>query len=302
MWTQYLNLPMGPRPGQDNNICAMDYYEFYGADDRKRMIDRTLEGGFTHAVTGPLFDADGYHGKYPTNTDLSQRYFDHYLDAMQEWADAKIIPVHFQKPDGWALDQLKWNMEHLYAQDRAKVLLPIKVPAGWEPWKYEASSRTWGAFFDWASEVDDQKSLILAHSVADVDALVGTDAAYDDNGRPNNESWVYLAPKLHGWLIQLGGYVGLPGVPTEAQLSAWRTNLHNYFVDNFQRFHEGKHGWPTGSKFGPGVPLKRYYGEGGSFKFFWDGSVPETLVQSFGDIAVDAGADGYLDGGTVGVP
>lgn len=303
MWTQRLNLPMGPFPDQPTNINAMDFYELYGPDDRKRMIEKTLADGYTHAVTGPFFDAGGYHGKWPAQTSLDQARWDRYLDAMEEWRDAGITPVHFVKPDNWTLQTVREQLEPFYRQPRAIDLLPILVPAGWEPTQYGWSTRTWGAFFDWAADVNPH-ALILAHSVADVDALKGTDALYNDEPETNGQSWSYVAPKLHGWLIQLGGYVGIaPDDPQRAQkIAAWRVNLAAYFQDLDRRFRHGYAGWPTGSRFGPHVPLKLYYGEGGSFAFFWSPNISEQEVRAFGDIAVAHGADGYLDGGTVAVP
>lgn len=299
MWTQRLNLPMGPYPGQDYNINAMDFYEFYTPDDRKRMIEKTLRDGFTHAVTGPIFDPDGYHGNWPTHTDLSQSYWDSYLDRMQEWKDAGIVPVHFMKPDNWTLDGLRQSMEHLYTQDRAKALLPILVPPGWEPTRYGWSSRTWGTFFDWAAAICPD-ALILGHTVCDVDAMKGRDAAYDDEPETNDLAWQYLAPKLHGWLIQLCGYVFMNPY-TPQGIHQWESNLAGYFQDADLRFRHGKAGWPTGSKWGADIPLKLYYGEGASYRFFNDPAVSESLAWSFGDIAMANGANGYLDGGTVGV-
>lgn len=304
MWTQRLNLPLGPYPGEDYNINAMDYYEQYDSDDRKRMIEKTLIDGYTHAVTGPLYDEGGYHGKWAPQTDISQRVWDAYLDGMQEWWDAGITPVHFVKPDNWTLEDVQRRLEPFYLQPRAKALLPIKIPAGWEPTRYGWSSRTWGTFFDWMAQVDDDQSLILAHTVNDVDALVGTDMLYDDNGRPNAESWVYLAPKLHGWLIQLNGFNDIPiNAPDYAQrVAEWEANLAAYYRDADRRFRHGYAGWPTGSKFGADVPLKLYYGEGASYTFFNQPSVKESLVRRFGDISVANGADGYLDAGSVALP
>ncbi len=300
MWTQRLNLPMGPYPDQDANINAMDFYELYGPDDRQRMIEKTLRDGYTHAVTGPFYDAGGYHGRWPAQTDLSQRAWDHYLDAMQEWRDVDIIPVHFMSPDGWTLPACQAQLSALYAQPRAQDLLPIKVPHGWEPDRYGTSSRTWKLWADWAAEVSGPETLILAHTVCDLDALVGTDALYDDNGKGNDRGWQYVAPHFHGWLIQLCGFVDSGRDPVK--VAQWRANLAAYFTDADSRFRRGAKGWPTGSRFGADVPLKLYYGEGSSYVFFHDPTMTEDEARSFGDLAMAHGADGYLDAGSVIVP
>jgi hypothetical protein len=303
MWTMRLNLPYGPRPNQDDNILAMDYYEWYDANDRRRMITRYKEPGFTDAVTGPIIDLGGYHGAWPTQPTINQAIWDHYLDAMEEWDGAGIRPVHFIKPDGWTLAQCREILEPYYLQPRARRFLKTLVPPGWEPWKYEASTRTWAAFGDWGAYLNPD-ALILAHSVEDVDALKGTDALYNDEPESNGKSWQYVAPHFHGWLIQLGGFghIAHRRSWTTEELASWRANLAEYFRDARRRFVEGKEGWPTGSRFGPTVPLKLYYGEGGSYAFFDNQSITEALVNSFGDIAIANGANGYLDGGTVEVP
>ena len=300
MWTLRMNLPMGPRPNQDDNILAMDYYYLYGPADRARMRARYKAPGFTHAVTGPLIDLGGYHGAWPRQTVLTQPIWDAYLDCMEEWRHDGITPVHFVKPDNWTLADVRARLEPFYRQPRAQALLPILVPGGWEPTRYGWSTRTWAAFADWAADVN-PNALILAHSVEDVDALKGTDALYNDEPESNGQSWQYVAPHYHGWLIQLGGFgqIAHERVFSQSELDTWRTNLAAYFRDAVQRFHHGKHGWPTGSRFGQTTPLKLYYGEGGSYAFYSNQTISEALVWSFGDIAIANGADGYLDGGTV---
>lgn len=309
MWTRRWNGPRGPRPGQPSNILAMDYYEQYGPDDRKRMIEIYKAPGYTHAVTGPFIDPGGYHGRWDPVTTIDQRKWDHYLDAMQEWYDADIRPVHFMSPDNWSLERCMDELTEYYLQPRAQALLPIKVPHGWEPARYGTSSRTWALWGQWAAEVSSPETLILAHTVCDVDALVGGDARYNDDGHPNGDGWKYVAPSYHGWLIQLCGFVDpyMERDPDKQEerarlLAAWPGNLAAYFRDLDRRFRHGYAGWPTGSKFGPNVPMKLYAAEYASYAFFNDGGITEAQAQSFGDIAMANGASGYLDGGSVNVP
>ena len=60
------------------------------------------------------------------------------------------------------------------------------MPTGWEPTRYDWSSVTWAKFFQWGHELM-PNALILGHTVTDVDAMVGTDALGDDNGKGNEQ-------------------------------------------------------------------------------------------------------------------
>ena len=301
MWTQRLAIPFGPRPGQANNVLAMDYYQHYSAADRKRMIDATKKAGYTHAVTGPIIDPGGYHGHYPSQTIINQQIWDTYLDAMEEWHLAGLTPIHFVHPDGWSLEQTR-ELLPFYRQPRARRLLPILVPAGWEPTQYGWSSQTWALFGDLGSEMNPD-ALILLHTCADTDAPVGTDERGDDNGRPNAEGWHRVAPHFHGWLIQLGGFVFDADRMLPSHLAEWRANLAYYFTDMRRRFHEPAYrGWPNYSKWGSNSPLLIYNSEDASYAYWHDGALTEDIAQGFGDLSMANGADGYLDAGTVAVP
>ena len=52
MWTTRINVPYGPRPGQDTNILATDFYGLYDAPTQERMLDVYQGRGYTHAVAG----------------------------------------------------------------------------------------------------------------------------------------------------------------------------------------------------------------------------------------------------------
>ena len=302
MWTVRWNGPMGPRPGQPTNVLAMDFYEHYGPDDRKRMVDIYKSRGYTHAVTGPII-AGGYRdGMWPAVSSFGQSWWDHYLDCMQEWRDAGIVPVHFMSPDNWSLERCKNELSPYYLQERAQALLPIKVPHGWEPERYGTSSEEWARWGDWGAEVSASGSLMFIHSVCDVGAMVGA----EDNGKDLGGRWRVVAPHFHGWLIQLCGYVDAMGerdpAKKAAMLAAWEVNYPAHVRDQCRRFREGYANWPTFSKWGTGTPMKVYMAEYASYPFFWDGGITEAEIQRYGDIAIVNGADGYLDGGTVPVP
>jgi hypothetical protein len=298
MWTARLDIPFGPRPNQDSNILAMDYYEFYDNPTRKRMLDKYVgELKLTHAVTGPLVDPGGYHGLYPTSPRVpSVSEFNRYLDYMEEWHERNLIPVHFVHPDGWSLEDME-QLVPLYKTERARKLLPVKVWTGWEPWKYEISNSQWNQFFIQGREVDPD-GVQLLHTVADTDAPVG-----NGDSRPNGEYWCESAKYLDGWLIQNAGYfdpISDRNDPRwQRQFAAFLRNFPAQFDINstgsiMQRFHNGYAGWPTYSYRGQ-KPLKVYAGEYGAFPNFWY-NYPEQEAKDLGTLALRAGADGVLDG------
>jgi hypothetical protein len=214
--------------------------------------------------------------------------------------DHKLIPVVFLKPDNWTLEQTK-ELTPLLQSERAQRLIRIIVPAGWEPTRYDWSNATWIEFMKWGRAVL-PNALCLIHTVSDVDAPVGTDSRGDDNGHLSNaEAWVRIAPYLHGWLTQTSTYERKDGITNG------KTNFQNW-VDLFNpsvsgsyadRFRHGYAGWPTFSAWG-NSPMKVYAGEYLAYWTFWQ-NVPKEESRKWGDAAMGAGADGYLDGGTVAV-
>lgn len=283
----------------------MDYYEWYAKGDRDRMRAIYKAGGYTHAVTGPLVDADGYHGQYPTMPRApSQAEFDHYLNCMEEWHNDGIIPVAFIHPDNWSFEQTRDELTRLYSQPRAKALLPILVPSGWEPAKYEWSSKTWARYFQWARDLNPD-ALICIHTVSDVDAPAGVDALWNDNNNPggNGDAWRNVIDNLHVWLIQNGPYdSGTYGHPSQREFAA------QFKADgDGQLFHSvawhlkaGGAGWPTHSAWG-NRPIRLVNAECTAYESYWH-NLPEPVSFEWGDMAIRNNADGYLDGGTLAVP
>ncbi len=313
MWTARLNLPYGPRPGQDDNILAFDYYQFYSASDRQRMREAygpNSPRGYTHAVTGPVIGTDCYHSLWPCHDPdqpgympydgvPTQAQWDFYLDCMQELWDAGIAPVHFAHPDGWSFEDMA-KLEALYMQPRAQRLLRIIVWTGWEPARYEWSNATWVNFFRRAHEIFPPTTALLVHTVCDTDAPTGghdDDGVVFPSGQGNIYSWHNSVPYLNGWLVQNCGYYdGGSPVPSP-------TFLKN-FMDQFNpaagrasliaRFRSGVAGWPTYSR--NGGPLKVYNAEVSSYANTWK-NWPESEAIKLGAAAMEAGADGFLDGG-----
>lgn len=300
MWTARCNVPFGPRPNQDDNIMAMDYFEWMPADAQQRMLDKSANVyKHTHAVTGPLIDRDGYHGKYPTQTEVpTQQQFDAYLDGLQRWWDVGIAPIHFCHVDGMTDPSEMDALDALYRQPRAQQLLRIVVYTGWEPWKYELTSAQWVAWLRRGADVF-PNAVRLIHTTADTDAPTGGD---DDKTLVggNATAWRNAVPYLHGWLIQNGGYLDLDNRnASEVPSAAFVRNFTAQF-DASQgrasikaRFVNGVGGWPTTSA--NGGPLRVYAAEWASYRDFWN-NWSEEQARLLGDKALAAGADGVLDG------
>lgn len=298
MWTARCNVPFGPRPNQDDNILAMDYFEWMPPDAQQRMLDKSVNVyKHTHAVTGPLVDRDGYHGKYPTQTTVpTQAQFDAYLDCMQQWWDQDIANIHFAHVDGMTDPSEMDALDALYRQPRAQRLLRIVVYTGWEPWKYELTNAQWVAWLKRGADVF-PNAVRLIHLTADTDAPTGGD---DDKtfpaGQGNILAWRNAVPYLHGWLVQNAGYIdGKSSTPDPAFVQSF-TDQFDVTKDRASikaRFVKGVGGWPTTSA--NGGPLKVYAGEFASYQNFW-GNWPEEQARNLGDMALLVGADGVLDG------
>jgi len=310
MWSARLNLPYGPRPGQDSNILALGFYDVYGAGDRTRMLEAYRGRGYTHAVTGPIQGNDCYHGLYPCYQGaINQGVWDRLLDELQEWADRGILGVYFAHEDGDTFEQTRDKLTPYLSQARSQRLIRVFVPAGWEPTRYGWSSCTWAAFAQWGRAVL-PNALILLHTVADVDAPAGSDERCNDddhtwNPDGNGGAWSRVAPFVHGWLIQNGPYPGAPG--DDAELA--RNFAAQFMADGegaaqhspAWHFAHGINGWPTGSAWGDGRPVRLYNAENTSYNAFWH-NLAESASMAWGDLAISSGAAGYLDSGSVPVP
>lgn len=299
MWTETLDVPLGPRPGAANNVAATDFLWNYDEETRARIVANLRSKGYTHAVIGPVVDSDGYHGCWEPN-DWRVKW-DQFLDMAQYLWDNGLAPIVFLKPDNWSYEQTVEELTPLLQQERAQKLIRIIVPAGWEPTRYDWSSETWRLFLKWGRETL-PNALCLLHTVSDVDAPVGTDERGDDNGKDNALGWHKVAPYLHGWLTQTNTYERKDGITDgRTNFENW-TRLFNPSVrGSYQdRFRNGYASWPTYSAWGSNRPLKVYAGEYLAYWTFWK-QIPKEESRAWGDAAMRAGADGYLDGGTVPV-
>jgi hypothetical protein len=300
MWTETLNISKGPRPNQPTNIAATNYLFTYPEDERQRIVDNLRSLGYTHCVASFDIGAPdgGYHGIWPS-IDYRQQ-FDVFLDQLQYMWDNGLAPIVFLHPDNWSLEDTTRELTPFLQQPRAQKLIRIIVPSGWEPTKYDWSSQTWTAYAKWGRETL-PNALCLIHTVCDVDAPVGTDARGDDNGKDNALGWHRIAPYIHGWLTQTCTYERKDGITDgKTNFQNW-VNLFNPAVrGSYQdRFRNGYAGWPTYSAWGA-APLKVYAAEYLAYWTFWQ-NAPKEESRTWGNAAMQAGADGYLDGGTVPV-
>ncbi len=300
MWSTKANLPsdwkrLGPRPGSPDNVFATDFLADYSPQDQVAGCQLLRAKGYTHAVVGPLVDSDGYRGMWSPN-DWRGRW-EEFLDLLQFLWNEGLAPVVFVHPDDWTFTQCMRDFSALLSQPRAQRLIRIVVPTGWEPTRYGWSSWTWQTFFLWAATVLPD-ALMCLHTVPDTDAPGGTDALGNDDGKGNGSVWRRVAPLVHCWLMQ-----------TEPFDPANATALRN-FCDTFRgdvfrstrnHFLTGYDGWPQGSKWGPTIPLTLIAAEYQSARIV-NQNGPEADAIAIGDAVMAAGADGYLDGGSVDVP
>lgn len=300
MWTQRINIPYGPRPNQDTNINAFVFYDLYDAETRTRMRETYKAAGYTHTVAGPVTGNDCYHNLYPCRRGIpTQEQWDAYLDSIQELWDNGLTPCYFAKPDGWEVPERAADMDRLdalYRQERAQKLLRCVIYPGWEPsgTKYGWNNEMYVRWVKRGADVFPH-ALRGVHFVSDLDAPTGlNDDEVFPPGQGNGISWRNVAPYIHFWADQHGGYVE-EGTPVPS----------GFFLDELAKhikrvkagFHNGFAGWPTFSAWGPGKPIKHISAEYAAYLDFWR-DYPEVYAKQIGDAAMDAGADGYLDGGT----
>ena len=303
MWTARLDVPYGPRPNQPSNILAMVFYDLYDAPTRARMLHHYHdELGYTTSVAGPVTGNDCYHSLYPCHQGLpTQGQWDAYLDSLQEIWDAGVEPCYFAHPDGWTLPENATDMDRLdalYRQPRAQALLRCVVYPGWEPSgdKYGWNNAQYVAWVKRGSEVFPDALRVL-HTVSDLDAPTGGNDSNELGPNGNAVSWQRVAPYIHVWFNQVGGYVE-EGQPQPS--SHFLSEFQKLWADLHHKFTTGASDWPTTSAWG-NAPLRVCYAEGAAFSDFW-GDFPESVAMDLGDLAMQSGADCYLDGGRLAVP
>jgi len=298
MWTARHPLRSGPRPGKPTNILALSAIAGEAPEVREAAFRAYTSRAYTHGVVGAWQPQpySPYHQIYPRQN----LTFEQYLDLLQQFWDHGIKPVVFVKPDGWSCQQLE-SLTQFYSQPRAQRLIRIAVPGGWEP-NNNTSNAEWLCWLQWGRRVL-PNALSLIHMEADVD-VPGNQEDQKALGIPG--IWQRVAPLVHGYLVQNAGYVYGGSETPSAEF------IKN-FTDQFRlnpkpgrgsladRFTWGYANWPTSSAWGSGRRVRVYAAEYAAFaNFWWDWD--ERFARQLGDAAIAAGADGYLDGGTVAVP
>jgi hypothetical protein len=300
-----LVLPLGPRPGQPDNICAPTYLDRYPVDLWEPIAAMLRGRGYWTVDMGPsVGDYTGYHGQFPPVTpwpvDASpaekQRHWDLHLSVHDWWWQHGFSTVEFLHPDGWTFEQTRDFFTPLLDQPRSRQLLRIVVPTGWEPAKYEWSNATWCQYFTWIRDLLPD-ALCLVHLTTDIDAPVGTDAL-EPVAVPNGTAWDRIIHAgCDGWLLQNGPYSSGPDAdPDLAQHFAAQfmaTGLGAALHSVAWHF-QGNAGWP----YAPSFLLIN--AECTSYTGYWN-NLPEPQREAWGDLAMQSGADAYFDGGTVGV-
>lgn len=309
IWTARSPISYGPRRGQPDNILALDFFTLYDAAERARMIADYRARQYWTASIGPFAATDCYHdlypchdpavpGSWPVDDVPSQATWDLALDRIQELWDNGIEPVYFHKPDGWERPEYASRLDRLDAlamQPRAQRLLKAVCYPGWEPSgdKYGWNNDTWRRMCERGARVF-PNALRCVHFPCDLDAPTGqNDDQIFPKGEGNAISWRNVAPYVHCFLMQVCGYVN-DGM-TEEFRREWPKAVRRC-VDGFR----GGYGWPNYSAFGPGQPIRTIAFEYASYRDFWQ-NAPESEAREIGDMAMRAGADGYMDGGTLPV-
>lgn len=296
MWTARYPMPWGPRPGKADNILSIGAVINYpNLADRVAVYKAYTSKGYTHAAIG-AWSAEGYHGQYP----VPAMTFDQWLDFHQELYDNGIIPATFIKNDNMTCAELEEKLTPLYSQPRAQKLVRLAGPGGWEPSKDTPNSE-WVCWMKWGARVL-PNAVRFIHMEADFDA-----PGNNDDFTPNQpkfigmaKAWANLAPYLHLFFNQVGGYVfGGSEVPTQEFLNNYCA-LFKGSASLTDRFQRGYAGWPTFSAW-PSGGIRVIASEYAAYADYWK-NWDEKYAQQIGDHAMLCGAAGYLDGGTLPVP
>lgn len=303
MWTARGPLSWGPRPHQPSNILCIDYFECFSPSEQDQIL--ALYGPKSHrrygsAPMGPMIDP-GYHGQLPSVDWRSNPRV--YLDAAAKLERAGIKVIHFLRPDRgvmgleWTPVDLDRELGPIFRSAEAQTIMHT-VCLGWEPGpKYFYNNAWWVEMCQWMARTFPD-ALRLIHMVADCDAPVGQDD--DVKGISNGQGWANVAPYIHGFLAQYGGYVEIDQRHPEfaAKYAAFKSEFAKAIRRNTDGFTKGVGGWPTGSAWGTKKGILAYAGEYAAFAAYWQ-NAPEEHSIELGDLAVASGAAGFLDGGTV---
>lgn len=290
IWPTRSPVAFGPRAGQADNITDTGC-EAYTLDDRIIARDATRKRKYTHIQTGSYVDP-GYHNQYPP-VDIRQDPMA-ILEWLEWWQAQGFALVNFLGPDGWTTQQMIDELEPIFlSTPRWQNVMRQIVPYGWEPSK-DTSNAQFVERFQWARRVFPHAHQYI-HLAADFDAPGNNDDFTP--GQPKfigmPEAWHRVVPYLTGYLVQNGPYGVAP-----ADDPVLAKNFGDQFDVNVKgslkdRFTNGYAGWPTVCA--TGEPLDVIAGEQTSFEAYWE-NLAEAASQSWGQLALQRGADGAFDG------
>lgn len=289
--TTRLNLPFGPRPGQDDNVLFTPTYQVYDDAERAQMREAYASRGYDHWAIGPIAHrARLYHDQFPPAPFDSIREPDKYADLLVELWRAGQIPVYFALPDtpdfmnhdGWKWDAVERELTPVYKSPRWQSLIRI-VALAWEP---DVPAAEWQRAVRWLAEVFPH-ALRYIHLPADHFAPCRVSELSRNGGTIPNEAaaWRPIAPLLHGVLFQFGamGNRDRDGEPRskkqEFLFALW---------NNCRHFQNGFEGWPTNSAAGD-RPLDVVAFEYASYWSYWK-NIPESLARDWGAAAIGTGS------------
>jgi hypothetical protein len=187
----------------------------------------------------------------------------------------------------------------------------------------DTSNAEWVRWQQWGQRVL-PNALRLIHMAPDFDApgndidfteynplVYNSDGSIDHNRSVKNplfigmpEAWKRVAPYLHGYLMQNGGYAMSRAIVPSDQFKRDFCALFNPAGGResiASRFARGVGGWPMSSAWGPGKGMLLFAGEYAAYISYW-ADAPEKFSVALGDLAMSCGAAGYMDGGSVAVP
>lgn len=291
LFTARYPLPWGPRPNAPSNSLNIgEVFNYANRSDRTAAFKAYTDRGYTHAAMGPWVPSSdgGYHGMYPYRA----LTFDQYLDEIQELADHGIKAANFLGPDNWSIDDIRTWLLPMYAKPRARQLIRLVGPMGWEP-NTGTPNAMFVTVFNMVRATMPDAQLFL-HLNADFDAPGNNDDLTP--GLPtyigNAGCWQRLAQAgLDAYFAQVGGYWRDQNpVPQPGFLASYA----NHCQDQHRRFYNGSAGWPTHNDHGEQIRfIMAEYASYPDFNFDW----PESYARQLGDVAMANAADGYLDGG-----
>lgn len=302
LWTARLSLPYGPRPGQADNIIATDYVESFSLTDRERMAVAYLDQRrYKHWACGPFLDA-GYHGQYPA-IDYRPDPDAYPRDVLQPLWNRGAYPVYFALPEtdetitNGKIDWQKVNSWLTPIYRRASWQKTVRsVVLAWEPndgaGGLIASNAEWIAALSWLRDVF-PNAFRYIHMSSDWDAPAG-ERDSEIPGFTNGIAWSNVAPLIHGWILQTGGYAG--------GLHPFLENYRAYVLDLHERFTNRSRylDWPKGSAHGADIPLDIIDGERCSYWDYWQNRPESEAIQIGATIDALGVTAGYFDGGPGG--